>query len=92
MKVKLKNGEIVEFAERVANRYIRLGLASIVRDEPKPEPIKAEIIYDGIKEIKEITVIPEFSIEEVKPKKTKKKVKKDTDIYGEGYPECDDEL
>jgi hypothetical protein len=85
MKIKLySNGQIINPPERVAQRYIRLGRACLYiepKPEPKPvieiEPIKAEIVYDGIKEIEEITVIPEFHIEEVKPKRKPKKKKEE---------------
>lgn len=37
MKIKLKNGLVVDLPLRVAQRYIRLGKGSIIKDMPKTD-------------------------------------------------------
>ena len=89
MKVVInKTGKVVEIRQREVDRLINRGKAHpFIESEIKEEPIKAELVFDGIEvkpkvkvvtDIDLIEPIPErfTSFEESKPKRKRKKKSK----------------
>ena len=80
MKIIINNtGEIVEVNQREADRLINRGkahpakLGGIIKPDIKEEPIRAELIFEGIKEV---SIKPKVKVIKKQSRKKKSKFRK----------------